>query len=147
MPIQLENAKGIYEGQRATDPDKRVFILTRSAFAGSQHYGAAVWSGDIASRWEDMKAQMAAGINFSMSGIPYWTMDIGGFAVEQKKRTGAGKELRNGRNCKHAGTSSVPSVRCSGYMDNFLSAKYLMYPVKMIRLIKACCITTSCATG
>jgi alpha-D-xyloside xylohydrolase len=76
------NAKGIYEGQRETNPNNRVFILTRSAFAGSQSYAAATWSGDIAARWHDMKAQIAAGVNFSMSGIPYWTMDIGGFAVE-----------------------------------------------------------------
>jgi alpha-D-xyloside xylohydrolase len=78
----MENAKGIYEGQRETNPNNRVFILTRSAFAGSQAYGAATWSGDIAARWHDMKAQISAGVNFSMSGIPYWTMDIGGFAVE-----------------------------------------------------------------
>lgn len=78
----MENAKGIYEGQRVINPNNRVFILTRSAFAGSQRYAAATWSGDIASRWHDMKAQISAGVNFSMSGIPYWTMDIGGFAVE-----------------------------------------------------------------
>jgi len=80
----LANAKTIYEGQRASDPNKRVFILTRSAYGGLQHYGAAVWSGDIASRWLDMKNQIAAGVNFSMSGLPYWTMDIGGFAVEHR---------------------------------------------------------------
>jgi alpha-D-xyloside xylohydrolase len=61
-----------------------VFLLTRSGFAGSQHYSASIWSGDIASRWEDMKAQISAGLNFSMSGLPYWTMDIGGFAVERR---------------------------------------------------------------
>ncbi|MHA4810971.1 TIM-barrel domain-containing protein [Flavitalea flava] len=80
----LENVKGIYTGQRSVNPDRRVFILTRSAFAGSQHYGAAVWSGDIAARWSDMKTQITAGLNLSMSGIPYWTMDIGGFAVEHR---------------------------------------------------------------
>lgn len=79
----LVNAKPIYEGQRSEDPNKRVFILTRSAYAGSQRYAAAVWSGDIAARWHDMKNQVAAGVNFSLSGIPYWTMDIGGFAVER----------------------------------------------------------------
>jgi alpha-D-xyloside xylohydrolase len=78
----LQNAKGIYEGQRGVDSNKRVFLLTRSGFAGSQRYAAAIWSGDIASRWEDMKAQISAGLNFSMSGLPYWTMDIGGFSVE-----------------------------------------------------------------
>ncbi|MEP6556668.1 MAG: TIM-barrel domain-containing protein, partial [Ferruginibacter sp.] len=80
----LQNAKGIYEGQRSTDPDKRVFLLTRSGFAGSQRYAAAIWSGDIGSTWRDMKDQITAGINFSMSGLPYWTMDIGGFVVPEK---------------------------------------------------------------
>ncbi|HTF30021.1 MAG TPA: TIM-barrel domain-containing protein, partial [Flavitalea sp.] len=74
----LQNAKGIYEGQRSIDPDKRVFLLTRSGFAGSQRYAATIWSGDIGARWHDMKAQIPAGINFSLSGLPYWTMDIGG---------------------------------------------------------------------
>jgi alpha-D-xyloside xylohydrolase len=80
----LQNAKGIYEGQRSTDPDKRVFLLTRSGYAGSQRYGAAIWSGDIGSTWHDMKNQISAGLNFSMSGLPYWTMDIGGFVVPEK---------------------------------------------------------------
>ncbi len=88
----LENAKGIYEGQRATSPE-RVLILTRSAFAGSQHYAAAVWSGDIAARWSDMHAQISAGLDFSMSGLPYWTMDIGGFAVEQRYEHAKGADL------------------------------------------------------
>jgi len=80
----LQNAKGIYEGQRSTDPDKRVFLLTRSGFAGSQRYAAAIWSGDIGSTWRDMKNQISAGANFSMSGLPYWTMDAGGFVVPLK---------------------------------------------------------------
>lgn len=80
----LVNAKGIFEGQRGVDPNKRVFILTRSGFAGMQRYAAATWSGDISSRWHDMKLQISAGVNFSMSGLPYWTMDIGGFAVEKR---------------------------------------------------------------
>lgn len=89
----LENTKGIYGGQRATNPNKRVFILTRSAFAGSQHYGAAVWSGDISATWANMKDQIAAGINFSLSGVPYWTMDIGGFATEQRYQNPQGENL------------------------------------------------------
>lgn len=80
----LENAKAIYRGQRGVDPDKRVFLLTRSGFAGIQRYSTAVWSGDIGTRWEDMKAQISAGLNFALSGIPYWTMDIGGFCVEKR---------------------------------------------------------------
>ena len=80
----LMNAQGIYEGLRNADPDRRVFQLTRSGFAGLQRYAAATWSGDIASRWEDLKAQISAGLNFSICGIPYWTMDIGGFCVENR---------------------------------------------------------------
>ena len=71
-------------GQRSVDNDKRVFLLTRSGFAGLQRYSTATWSGDIATRWEDMKAQISAGLNFAASGIPYWTMDIGGFCVENR---------------------------------------------------------------
>ncbi|MGL1884969.1 MAG: DUF5110 domain-containing protein [Reichenbachiella sp.] len=80
----LMNAKGIYEGQRSVNNEERVFILTRSGFAGIQRYGAVTWSGDIGTRWEDLKAQVSAGINFAMSGLPYWTMDIGGFCVEKR---------------------------------------------------------------
>lgn len=80
----LMNAEGIYEGQRGVDPNKRIFLLTRSGFAGLQRYGTATWSGDIGTRWEDMKAQITAGMNFALSGIPYWTMDIGGFCVEKR---------------------------------------------------------------
>lgn len=80
----LVNAMAIYYGQRNADPDKRVFLLTRSGFAGLQKYSAAVWSGDIGTRWEEMKAQIPAGLNFAMSGIPYWTFDIGGFCVENR---------------------------------------------------------------
>jgi alpha-D-xyloside xylohydrolase len=80
----LMNAEAIYNGQRSVAPNKRVFLLTRSGFAGLQRYSTATWSGDIATRWEDMKAQISAGLNFSASGIPYWTMDIGGFCVEDR---------------------------------------------------------------
>lgn len=80
----LMNAKGIYEGQRSVNNHDRVFILTRSGFSGIQRYGAVTWSGDIGTTWEDMKSQIPAGINFSMAGLPYWTMDIGGFCVQKK---------------------------------------------------------------
>jgi alpha-D-xyloside xylohydrolase len=78
----LVNAQAIYEGQRRTEPDRRVFLLTRSGYAGLQRYSTATWSGDIAARWEDLRAQVTAGLNFSVSGIPFWSMDIGGFSVE-----------------------------------------------------------------
>ncbi|WP_234408712.1 TIM-barrel domain-containing protein [Marinilabilia salmonicolor] len=80
----LMNAKGIYEGQRSLENDERVFILTRSGFAGMQRFGTVTWSGDIGTVWEDLKAQIPAAINFSLSGMPYWTMDIGGFCVEKR---------------------------------------------------------------
>ena len=77
----LVNAQAIYEGQRSVDPDKRVFLLTRNGFGGLQRYSTASWSGDIGTTWTDMRMQMAAGLNYSMSGIPFWGMDIGGFSV------------------------------------------------------------------
>ncbi len=93
----LENAKGIFRGQRSVDPDKRVFLLTRSGFAGSQHYAASIWSGDISATWGDMKTQISAGLNFSMSGLPFWTMDIGGFAVEPRNENAKGETLEEWR--------------------------------------------------
>jgi alpha-D-xyloside xylohydrolase len=93
----LLNAKGVYEGQRKSSPEKRVFILTRSAYAGQQRYGAATWSGDIVSRWSDFQDQIATGINFGLSGIPYWTMDIGGFAVENRYYNLTGETLNEWR--------------------------------------------------
>lgn len=89
----LMNAEAIYNGQRGVDPDKRVFLLTRSGFAGLQRYSTATWSGDIGTRWEDMKAQISAGLNYAISGVPYWTMDIGGFCVEKRyERANEGSE-------------------------------------------------------
>ena len=82
------NADAIYNGQRSVWKGKlnepRVFLLTRSGFAGEQRYSTATWSGDIGTRWEDMRAQMTAGLNYSMSGIPFWGMDQGGFCVESR---------------------------------------------------------------
>ena len=82
------NADAIYNGQRSVWKGKkdepRVFLLTRSGFAGEQRYSTATWSGDIGTRWEDMRAQMTAGLNYSLSGIPFWGMDQGGFCVENR---------------------------------------------------------------
>lgn len=80
----LVNADAIYNGQRSTLPNRRVFLLTRSGFAGQQRYSTATWSGDIGTRWEDMRAQMTAGMNFNLSGLPFWGMDQGGFCVENR---------------------------------------------------------------
>lgn len=79
--FSLMQTKGIYEGQRQCDPDNRVLILTRSAFAGQQSYGTVMWTGDITGTWEVFKKQLKCGLNFAASGLPYWTTDIGGFFV------------------------------------------------------------------
>lgn len=70
---------GVYDHQRAVTSDKRVYLLTRCAFAGQQRYGANTWSGDVNSTWKVLKQQIPTGLNFSMTGIPYWNTDIGGF--------------------------------------------------------------------
>jgi alpha-D-xyloside xylohydrolase len=80
----LVHSGGVYHGSRAVDPDKRVFILTRSGFGGMQRNAAAVWSGDIASRWDDLYNQITAGVSISYAGLPNWTFDIGGFANEAR---------------------------------------------------------------
>jgi alpha-D-xyloside xylohydrolase len=80
----LMNSQGIYDGQRLSAPGQRVFILTRSGFAGSQRTASAIWSGDITSTWSALQKQIPAGLNMSLSGIPYWTTDIGGYTMQRK---------------------------------------------------------------
>jgi alpha-D-xyloside xylohydrolase len=77
---------GIYDHQRSVSDSKRVFILTRSAFAGQQRYGANTWSGDVNSSWNALRNQISAGLNFSLTGIPYWNSDIGGFFLWNFKK-------------------------------------------------------------
>ena len=77
----LLTTTAVYEGQRAASDQKRVFILSRSAYAGTQRNAAAVWSGDVNPTWETLRRQIPAGLNYSLSGLPYWTTDIGGFTV------------------------------------------------------------------
>jgi alpha-D-xyloside xylohydrolase len=76
-PLMVSQA--VYEGQRKTSNDKRVCILTRSAFLGQQKYGIINWSGDIGGTWDSYKRQIVAGLNYTITGLPYWTTDIGGF--------------------------------------------------------------------
>lgn len=80
----LEMLKDFHQRLRATDNERRAFILTRSAFASQQRYATAVWSGDVSASWENMHKQLVAGLNLSMSGIPYWTSDTGGFFVTER---------------------------------------------------------------
>jgi alpha-D-xyloside xylohydrolase len=82
----LMTVGGVYTHQRAVDSSRRVFILTRSAFAGQQRYGANTWSGDVTASWNTLRNQISAGLNFSLSGIPYWNADIGGFFLSRFRR-------------------------------------------------------------
>ncbi|HPJ55538.1 MAG: glycoside hydrolase family 31 protein [Bacteroidales bacterium] len=75
----LMTVEGVAEHQRKKTSEKRVFILTRSAFAGQQRYGANTWSGDVVASWDALRNQISAGLNMSLCGIPYWNCDIGGF--------------------------------------------------------------------
>jgi alpha-D-xyloside xylohydrolase len=83
--IQVNNAfplmhtTAVHDGMMRDQPDKRVFILSRSAYAGQQRNGVITWSGDTHASWETLRKQIPAALNFSMSGIPYWSADIGGF--------------------------------------------------------------------
>lgn len=88
----VAHAKGIFENQRKAAPKKRVLNLTRSGYAGSQKYGTMLWSGDISARWDVLRAQIAEGLNMAMSGMPYWTLDIGGFFVVHRNWKGRGCE-------------------------------------------------------
>ena len=77
----LMHTTAVYQGQRAETSDKRAFILTRSAYAGQQRNAAVTWSGDIHGTWPVFQRQIPAGLNFSISGIPYWNTDTGGFFI------------------------------------------------------------------
>ena len=84
MPIRCSHSQGIYEGQRQETGEKRVVNLTRSAYLGQQRYATVTWSGDTAARWDTLRRQIADGLNFCVTGMPYWTTDIGGFFVKSK---------------------------------------------------------------
>jgi alpha-D-xyloside xylohydrolase len=77
----LLHCGGLYEGQRATGSDKRVFLLTRSGFVGQQRYSAVTWSGDTSATWLALRRQISAGLNLCVTGTPYWTFDIGAYFV------------------------------------------------------------------
>jgi alpha-D-xyloside xylohydrolase len=91
----LETVRGIYQSQRKDDRGKRVFIMTRSAFAGQQHYGSNMWSGDVASSWDMLRKQIPAGLSFSLTGNPNFNTDIGGFFCGSYNTKGAGSAPRN----------------------------------------------------
>jgi len=93
----LETVRGVYESQRKDDPNspKRVFIMTRSAFAGQQHYGSNMWSGDVNSSWDMLRKQVPAGLSFSLTGNPNFNTDIGGFFCNAYNTRGPGSAPRN----------------------------------------------------
>ncbi len=81
----LLHSGGIYEGQRKTTDHKRVVNMTRSSYAGQHRYSTITWSGDISANWETLRKQIPDGLNFCITGEPYWTLDIGGFFVGNEK--------------------------------------------------------------
>ncbi len=91
----LATVSGVYDGQRATTSDKRVFIMTRSAFAGQQRYGSGLWSGDVTSSWEVLRQQLPLGLNYSLTGCPNFNTDIGGFFCGRYNTRGGGSAPRN----------------------------------------------------
>ena len=91
----LETVRGIYQAQRKDDKGKRVFIMTRSSFAGQQHYGSNMWSGDVNSSWDMLRKQVPAGLSFTLTGNPNFNTDIGGFFCGSYNTRGGGSAPKN----------------------------------------------------
>ncbi len=91
----LETVRGIYQSQRKDDKGKRIFIMTRSSFAGQQHYGSNMWSGDVNSSWDMLRKQVPAGLSFSLTGNPNFNTDIGGFFCGSYNTRGKGSAPKN----------------------------------------------------
>ena len=91
----LETVRGIYQSQRKDDRGKRIFIMTRSSYAGQQHYGSNMWSGDVNSSWDMLRKQVPAGLSFSLTGNPNFNTDIGGFFCGSYNTQGPASAPRN----------------------------------------------------
>ena len=91
----LETVRGIYQSQRKDYGEKRVFIMTRSSYAGQQHYGSNMWSGDVNSSWDMLRKQVPAGLSYSLTGNPNFNTDIGGFFCGSYNTRGGGSAPRN----------------------------------------------------
>ncbi len=91
----LMTVGGVYDHQRAETSDKRVIILTRSGFLGQQRYASNVWSGDVQSSWDMFRKQITAGLNFSLTGMPHWNSDLGGFFAGSYNTSGDASATRN----------------------------------------------------
>ena len=108
--------KTVYEGLRRDDPERRAMIFTRSGYSGIQKYGAVLWSGDVGNDWQTLRYQIAAGLNFVATGLPWWTYDAGGFFRPYDQYTDAAYIERLIR-WVQAGTF-LPLMRVHGYMSN-----------------------------
>lgn len=91
----LMTVGGVYDHQRAETSDKRVIILTRSGFLGQQRYASNVWSGDVQSSWDMFRKQITAGLNFSLTGMPHWNSDLGGFFAGSYNTNGNTSATKN----------------------------------------------------
>ena len=91
----LASVSGVHDNLRADSEEKRVFIMTRSAFAGQQRYGAGLWSGDVNSTWDMLRKQLPAGLNYTMTGCPNFNTDIGGFFCNRYNTMGGGSAPKN----------------------------------------------------
>ena len=91
----LETVRGIYQSQRKDDRGKRIFIMTRSSYAGQQHYGSNMWSGDVNSSWDMLRKQVPAGLSFTLTGNPNFNTDIGGFFCGSYNTKGSGSAPKN----------------------------------------------------
>ena len=91
----LETVRGIYQAQRKDDRGKRIFIMTRSSFAGQQHYGSNMWSGDVNSSWDMLRKQVPAGLSFTLTGNPNFNTDIGGFFCNAYNTMGPASAPKN----------------------------------------------------
>ena len=91
----LETVRGIYQAQRKDDRGKRIFIMTRSSFAGQQHYGSNMWSGDVNSSWDMLRKQVPAGLSFTLTGNPNFNTDIGGFFCNAYNTMGLASAPKN----------------------------------------------------
>ena len=91
----LETVRGIYQAQRKDDRGKRIFIMTRSSYAGQQHYGSNMWSGDVNSSWDMLRKQVPAGLSFTLTGNPNFNTDIGGFFCSSYNTKGGGSAPKN----------------------------------------------------
>jgi alpha-D-xyloside xylohydrolase len=124
LTYPLKVTQSLYEGQRIDFPGLRVFNFTRSAFPGMQRYGAGYWTGDVLASWEQLRQQIAGGLNFAMSGLPYWTTDAGGFFRDQQSLNPAYDNQYTNAGYKELLTrwfqfaTFCPMLRIHGYVSN-----------------------------